>query len=237
MAQLAERLLGKEQVEGSNPSRGFPGRTMPQPGPTGRVPPTGSPAVVRPARPTDAKRIAAIYNQSVASSTATFDTEPRSVGLQRRLIREHGDRLPMLVAERGGDVVGWASLSPWSPRRAYARTAETSIYVDEMAQGQGVGRLLIERLLGLARTSGLHTLLARISAESVPSLRLHLSEGFRRVGVMHEVGFKFGRWLDVDLLERRIPPRAAASRTGASRQRPRTPRPTRTGRRSVRRRR
>ena len=202
---------------------------------TDRLQRATGPVVVRPARADDARRIAAIYNQSVASSTATFDTEPRSVPSQLRLIREHEGRVPMLVAEKGGEVVAWASLSAWSPRRAYARTAETSIYVDEKAQGQGTGRLLLERLLDQARTLGLRTLLARISAESVPSLRLHRSEGFRRVGVMHDVGFKFGRWLDVHLLERQLPSRTGASRTGASRRRPQTPRPTRTGRRPARR--
>ncbi|HYK94029.1 MAG TPA: GNAT family N-acetyltransferase, partial [Thermoplasmata archaeon] len=148
---------------------------------------------VRPARLADAEAICRIYNRAVVASTATFDTEPRTVAEERRRLKDPD--FPILVAERRGRVVGWASLSPWSSRKAYARTAETSVYVDAASRGRGIGRRLLAQLLQIARHRGFRTLLARVSEESVPSLHLHASLGFRPVGVMHEVGFKFGRWL------------------------------------------
>ena len=169
----------------------------------------------------------AIYNREVGSSTATFDTEPRSAAEERRRIQD--DANAAVVAEIDGVVVAWASLSPWSQRRAYARTAETSVYVDESARGRGVGRRILREVLRLARSRRLHTVLARISEESIASLRLHESLGFRRIGVMHEVGFKFGRWLDVHLLERAISDGRRINRTAASPRRRRTPPPRRTG--------
>lgn len=119
----------------------------------------------------------------------------------------HDGRHPVLVAERDTQVVGWAALSPWSDRPAYADTAESSCYVAEGWRGQGVGRALKERLIEEARRAGLHTILARVAGESAASLHLNESLGFVRIGTMREVGLKFGRRLDVHLMQLLLGPR------------------------------
>ena len=98
--------------------------------------------------------------------------------------------------------MGWASLSQWSDRRAYDGTAEVSLYVAERSRGQGIGRKLLDAIVETGERVGLHTLLARIAEGSSVSLHLCRSLGFRDVGTMEEVGRKFGKWLDVHLLQK-----------------------------------
>lgn len=157
--------------------------------------------LIRPARAGDAEGMRAIYNHAVRTTTATFDTTPRSRADQVKWLESHDVRHPVLVATAGSRSIGWASLSPWSERRAYDGTAETSVYVAAAWRGRGVGRTLLSRLLSAAARVGFHTILARIAEGNPVSRRLHLSAGFSVVGVMHEVGFKFGDFLDVELLE------------------------------------
>jgi L-amino acid N-acyltransferase len=177
---------------------------------------------IRPARESDAARIAAIYNESVASSVATFDTQPRSDADQVERLRRHGRRYPILVADADGDgqVVGWASLTPWSDRPAYAGTVEDSVYVDRNWAGRGVGRALLAATIERARALGYHAVLARVAGASPASSSLHSSFGFFEVGVMREVGFKFDQWIDVHLLELLLD-RPAARTAPASGGRPR----------------
>jgi L-amino acid N-acyltransferase len=156
---------------------------------------------VRRARPDDVELMRVIYNDAVRTTTATFDTEPRTLAAQRAWFGEHDERHPVLVAEFGGNVVGWASLSPWSDRKAYDGTAETSVYVASEWRRRGVGRALVSAILQEATRCGFHTLLARVAEGNPVSRALHLSAGFVPVGVMHQVGHKFGRFLDVELLE------------------------------------
>jgi L-amino acid N-acyltransferase YncA len=149
-------------------------------------------------------RLAEIYNDAVRTTVATFDTKPRSVGDQLTWWRHHDERHPVRVAVRKEALLGWSSLSPWSERPAYAATAEDSVYVDSEARGKGIGRALLADLIDQARAWRYHTLLARVAGGNPVSLRLHTSAGFREVGVMREVGFKFERWVDVHLLQRMI---------------------------------
>lgn len=159
---------------------------------------------IRPAEEPDAEAIRTIYNEAVQTTTATFDTEPRALSEQRRWFKQHDFRHPVLVAERGHTVIGWASLSPWSERRAYDGTAEISVYVDEAWRGQGIGRRLLSKILSQAATRGFHTILARVAAGNPVSRTMHLGAGFTPVGVMHEVGYKFGQYVDVELMERPV---------------------------------
>lgn len=182
-------------------ARGAPHRPDSAPGPRPSI-------QVRPARARDARAIAEIYNEAVRTSVATFDTEPRSVVAQRAWLRRHASRRhPVLVALRAEEVVGWASLSPWSDRRAYDATAEVSVYVARPHRGAGIGRRLLSALLRQGRRAGLHAILARVAGDNARSLRLHAAFAFEPVGVMREVGWKFGGWVDVSLLERRFGPR------------------------------
>ncbi len=156
---------------------------------------------IRPAISADARAIADIYNEAIIGTTATFDTEPKTEEDRREWLQDHQDRYPVLVAERDGEVVGWAALSRWSDRPAYARTAETSFYVARNHRGIGVGRLLKERLIHEARKAGFHTILARVAEGNSVSRHLNESLGFVHVGTMREVGFKFGQWLDVEVMQ------------------------------------
>lgn len=150
----------------------------------------------------DLLAIADIYNHEVLHGTATFDTQPVDLLERRAWLASHQSaRHPVVVAELNGTVVGWASLSPWSTRCAYARAAEVSVYVHRDHRGRGVGRALLGELVTRGRAAGLGVLLARVVAESEASRRLHQQLGFVRIGTMRRVGEKFGRILDVELLD------------------------------------
>ncbi len=149
----------------------------------------------------DAAHIAAIYNEAVLHSTATFDLEPETVEARRGWLQAATTRL-CLVAELDGEVVGWGSLVEWSPRQAYARTAEASVYIAPGTQRSGVGLALSRALDEAAPGLGLHAVIAQICAENAGGLVLAERLGFERIGVLREVGHKFGRTLDVVVLER-----------------------------------
>jgi L-amino acid N-acyltransferase len=157
---------------------------------------------LRPGTLDDLDAITAIYNEAILNTTATFDTEPKTREQQISWFEKHGSNHPIFVAIKGGDLVGWGSLSPWSDRCAYSETSEISFYVKDGFRGLGVGRRILEKLDQEAVVLGLHSLVSRITAESAASLRLHESVGFSRVGVMREVGRKFGRRLDVVILQK-----------------------------------
>lgn len=157
---------------------------------------------IRAAQPSDIGAITAVYNEAVQSTTATFDTEPKTEVEQAAWFRSHDSRHPIMVAEENGVVVAWAALSEWSSRQAYADTAESSVYVKEGFRGRGIGRKLKEALLEEGRRVRLHTVIARVAEGNEVSLHLNESLGFRRIGVMKEVGRKFGLLLDVHLMQK-----------------------------------
>ena len=161
----------------------------------------------------DADAIAEIYNREVSEGTATFDMVPRSPSEQAAWMAEHSGAYPCIVAvpadgvdaEPGGTVLGWACLSPYRTRPAYSTSVEDSVYVHRDHQGRGVGSLLLGDLVALADVHGFHAVFARIADAGAASVALHAKHGFELVGVEREVGRKFGRWLDVTLMQRRRP--------------------------------
>ena len=150
----------------------------------------------------DAEALRQIYNLEVTTSTATFDLVPRSLDQQRTWLSERSGARAVLVAVDDDAVCGFASLSPWRDRPAYATTVEDSVYVHRDHQGQGVGRALLTELVDTATRHGFHACLARIVGGHDASIALHAACGFEVVGTEREVGRKFGRWLDVVLMER-----------------------------------
>jgi len=158
---------------------------------------------IRGAAPDDLEAINEIYNREVQGSIATFDTEPMTMDARRAWLAEHAEpRHSAVVADDGGAVIGWASLSPWSTRCAYARAAEVSVYVHADHRERGVGRALLEALIARARAAGLGVLLARVAGPAEgPSMALHQAVGFGHFATMRRVGEKFGRLLDVQLLD------------------------------------
>jgi len=145
--------------------------------------------------------ITTIYNEAVLTTTGTFDTKPKMLDEQQAWFEQHGGKYPLAVAEIEGTVIGWASLSRWSDRCAYTDTAEISLYVKQEHRGRGVGRRLMEAIVAEGRKGGVHSILARIAEGNEVSVMLHEAAGFHHVGVMKEVGWKFGRLLDVYLMQ------------------------------------
>jgi phosphinothricin acetyltransferase len=150
----------------------------------------------------DADAIRAIYNPEVLESTVTFDLVARTHDEQVRWIDEHSGGHPAIVAVRDGEVVGFASVSPYRSRPAYATTVEDSVYVRRDMQGEGVGRALLSHMVDLTRDHGFHSMIARIVGGHAASIALHAACGFEKVGIEREVGRKFGKWLDVVLMQR-----------------------------------
>jgi L-amino acid N-acyltransferase len=149
----------------------------------------------------DAEAIRAIYNREVLESTVTFDLVPRTLSDQLAWIDAHIGSHPAIVAVDGAEVVGFAAVSPYRSRPAYATTVEDSVYVRRERQREGVGRLLLSNLVERAREHGFHAVIARIVGHHETSIALHRACGFEEIGVEREVGRKFGKWLDVVLMQ------------------------------------
>ena len=163
---------------------------------------------VRLATTADAEAIRTIYNEAVLTSTVTFDLRPRSLAEQEAWLEARGGAHAVLVAVDPADdrVVGFASLSPYRDRPAYATTVEDSVYIAADQRGRGVGRLLLGSLVDVATDHGFHTMIGRIVGGHDASIALHRSCGFDLVGTEREVGRKFGRWLDVVVVQRLLGP-------------------------------
>ncbi len=156
---------------------------------------------IRRAALSDLDAITEIYNAAILKTVATFDTEPKADAEQKSWFGGHGPRYPILVAEQDSLIVGWASLSMWADRCGYSDTAESSLYVREEHQGQGIGRKLMEAMVQEGKKAGLHTVIARIAEGNEVSIHLAESAGFRHIGIMKEVGRKFGKLLDIYLMQ------------------------------------
>ncbi len=160
------------------------------------------PILIRDATEADLAAIRDIYNDAVEHTTAIWneqliDVENRRAWMELRRARG----FPVLVAEMDGKVAGYASYGDWRAFDGYRHTVEHSVYVHKDARGAGIGRALMEALIGRAREGRVHVMIAAIEAGNSASVRLHETLGFRLVGVHREVGTKFGRWLDLAMME------------------------------------
>ncbi len=152
---------------------------------------------IRSAAASDAAAIAAILNDAILHTTASFWTTPRADADIKTALTQAGDAYPWVVAEADGEVVGFAESKPWNPRQAYRRTVEVSIYVIRSHQGRGVGKRLYGDLIERLRTLDYGQALAGIALPNEASTRLHESAGFKPVGIFKNIGHKFGRTISV----------------------------------------
>jgi L-amino acid N-acyltransferase len=150
----------------------------------------------------DIPAITEIYNDAILNTTATFDTEIKTIEDRTQWFHNHGEKYPVLTAETEGRITGWASLTKWSDRCAYEKTAEVSVYIHKDYRGKGIGKELLEQLILHGKKAGIHYMLARISEGNASSIHIHELFGFEHIGVMKEVGFKFGKFLNVHLMQK-----------------------------------
>lgn len=156
---------------------------------------------LRPAEIQDIPEITEIYNEAIRNTVATFDTEPKKLEERKNWFLAHDEKHPILVAKEEGNVVGWTALSKWSERAAYDGTAELSVYIAPDFRNRRIGRALMESIIEAGQEAGLHTIISRIAGGNEISIYMHESMGFEKIGIMKEVGHKFGRWIDVHLYQ------------------------------------
>lgn len=162
--------------------------------------------LIRPSRNEDLPAITALYAHHVLQGTGTFETEPPTLadmGARRADVAARG--LPYLVIEEAGQVLGFAYCQWFKPRPAYRYSAENSVYVRADQVGRGVGRALMARLCSDAEAAGLRKLIAVIGdSDNAASIGLHRAAGFTPAGIIRACGWKFGRWLDIVLMEKAL---------------------------------
>lgn len=164
---------------------------------------------VRASTETDVPAMLAIYAHHIGHGLGTIDPEPlHDEDIKRRRKNMLKRRLPHLVAERGDAVVGYAYAVPFRKRPAYRYAVKHSIYVHPDHLHSGVGRLLLPALIEACTAEGFRQMIAYVDAENLPSQNLHEAFGFRRVGLLEGVGYKFGRWTDSLLMQRVLGPGA-----------------------------
>jgi L-amino acid N-acyltransferase len=156
---------------------------------------------IRAAVESDLIAINDIYNHYVLHSTSTYQEEPEPLDSRQRWFDHHGEKHPVIVAEANRQVVGWGSLSAYHVRSAYRHTVENSVYVHHQHHRHGIGSLLLRELIAHSRRLGHRVIIAGIDRDQAASFALHMKFHFEKVGHLKQVGFKFGRWLDVIYME------------------------------------
>lgn len=145
----------------------------------------------------DTQAILDIVNHSILYSTALYDYTVRSYEQQQLILEEKiSKKFPVIVAEIEGEVVGFGMYCEFRFREAYQYTVEHSVYLNENFQGKGIGKLLLVKLIALAREQKLHTMIGVIDSENQDSIEFHEKFGFKTVGIIKESGYKFDRWLN-----------------------------------------
>jgi len=154
--------------------------------------------MIRPATGSDVAAITSIYNHYILHTVVTFEEEPISaMAMAGRMDVTASARLPWLVAEQKGRVIGYAYAGKWSGRCSYRFSVESTVYLDPSETGQGFGTTLYEALLNNLRDQSMHVVIGGIALPNPASVALHERFGFRKVAHFREVGFKFNRWIDV----------------------------------------
>ena len=157
---------------------------------------------IRPYQTEDTQAILDILNYNILHSTSLYDYKTRSYEQQKALLEDKLNKgFPVIVAELEGQVAGFGMYSEFRLREAYQFTVEHSVYVNERFQGQGIGKVVLQELIDLARKKNIHTMIAVIDSENQNSVLFHEKFGFETVGVFKECGFKFDRWLNTVFMQ------------------------------------
>ncbi len=159
--------------------------------------------MIRPATETDAEAVAALWNALIRDTTVTFTSKEKTLPeVADTIAGRHRDGFTFLVAEHGGLVAGFASYAQFRGGDGYARCMEHSIHLEPLARGQGLGRALMQAIEAHARARGSHSMIAGVSGENAAGIAFHAALGYRNIATVPESGFKFGRWLNLVLMQK-----------------------------------
>lgn len=150
----------------------------------------------------DVPAIRDIHNQGIEDRVATLDVEPHTLSEQKEWFHRHDVRYPVIVADQAAQIVGWASLNPFSSRAAYRFVADFSVYIERRWRGRGIGTLLLQEIVARARALGYHKIVLSAFPFNTAGTRLYEKYGFRTVGIYREQGLVDGRWVDTIIMER-----------------------------------
>lgn len=145
----------------------------------------------------DAERISSIYNQYIETSTATFEENPHTADEVAARIRKITEDYPWIVFEEQGNVIGYTYADKWKERSAYRHSVETAIYLDPKHHGKGIGTELKGAIIDILRNEGFHCVISGIALPNPASVALCEKHGFKKMAHFKEVGYKFGKWIDV----------------------------------------
>ena len=158
--------------------------------------------IIRLAEEKDLPQMLEIYNDIILNTTAVYDYEPHTLEMRKQWFKTKQQQgFPVFVAEEENNIVGFSSFGPFRVWAAYKYSVENSVYVKSSEREKGIGKLLMPPLIDAAKKLNMHTIIAGIDATNEASLKLHRSFGFEEVAHFKEVGYKFGRWLDLKFLQ------------------------------------
>lgn len=152
----------------------------------------------------DAEAIASIYNYYIENTVITFEEDPVSADIMASRIESISARYPYLVIEDANGLIGYAYATEWKARSAYRYSTEVTVYLDHLKTGKGAGSILFSALLDEIKKTSLHVIIGGIALPNIASVALHEKFGFRKVAHFEEIGYKFGKWIDVGYWEMKL---------------------------------
>jgi L-amino acid N-acyltransferase len=158
--------------------------------------------IIRNATENDLKGILEIFNHAILNTTAVYDYNPHTIEMRKKWFDDKmSSNIPVLVAELNNRIAGFASYGPFRAREAYKYSVEHSVYVHLDFRKQGIASGLLQQLMDEAKQKEIHTIIAGIDAENAISIHLHQKFGFEQTGHLKQVGYKFGKWLDLVFMQ------------------------------------
>jgi L-amino acid N-acyltransferase len=159
---------------------------------------------LRKATEEDLPIILEIYNEALLTTNAHYFSEPVSLEERKKWFHAHGEKHPVFVAEINDQIIGWASLTRWSPYHAFEDSVESSVYIHKDHRGKGMGKILLNKVIEVGSNTGIHTIVARILEGNPGSIKIHEELGFEHIGIMKDIGKKNGKYLDLFMMQKMI---------------------------------